>query len=255
MQTPGAPGTCPFIIDRPVMRQRWERLTFLHWPFQAADVQRLLPDGLEAETCDGAAWVGLVPFYMRVATPGGRRVPWVSNFCETNVRTYVRDRAGRSGIWFFSLDASRLGVVVTARAGPYRLPYFWSSMRLADRAGALPDRPLDAVQRHRPPRGLRPRLPPALAPASRPSPGRGRPPAHCGRPARPRGRAAGALLARRRRRHRPPRTLLTRTAPTATPCHFLRGPPARWESCPPGPTGPIRVLFAHLLERTSFYRG
>jgi hypothetical protein len=49
------------------------------------------------------------------------------------VRTYVRDEAGRSGIWFFSLDASRLGVVVTARATPYRLPYFWSSMRLAER--------------------------------------------------------------------------------------------------------------------------
>ena len=36
-------GTCPFTIDRPVMRQRWERLTFLHWPFEPADVQRLLP--------------------------------------------------------------------------------------------------------------------------------------------------------------------------------------------------------------------
>ena len=117
-QTLGAAGTCPFTIDRPVMRQRWERLTFLHWPFQPADVQRLLPDGLETETYDGAAWVGLVPFYMRVATPGGHRVPWISNFCETNVRTYVRDRAGRSGIWFFSLDASRLGVVVTARVTP-----------------------------------------------------------------------------------------------------------------------------------------
>jgi hypothetical protein len=132
-QTLGAAGTCPFTIDRPVMRQRWERLTFLHWPFQPADVQRLLPDGLETETYDGAAWVGLVPFYMRVATPGGQRVPWVSNFCETNVRTYVRDRAGRSGIWFFSLDASRLGVVITARVTSYRLPYFWSSMRLAER--------------------------------------------------------------------------------------------------------------------------
>jgi hypothetical protein len=77
--------------------------------------------------------VGLVPFYMRVATPDGRRVPWVSNFCETNVRTYVRDQDGRSGIWFFSLDASRLGAVLTARATPYRLPYFWSSMRLSER--------------------------------------------------------------------------------------------------------------------------
>jgi hypothetical protein len=130
-------GTCPFTVDRPVMRHRWERLTFLHWRFDAADVQRLLPGGLEAETADGAAWVGLVPFYMRVATPGGRRAPWVSNFCETNVRTYVRDRAGRSGIWFFSLDAARLGAVVTARATPYRLPYFWSSMRIGERGSDI----------------------------------------------------------------------------------------------------------------------
>jgi uncharacterized protein len=126
-------GDCPFTVDRPIMRQRWERLTFLHWAFDPDTVQRLLPDGLTAETWDGAAWVGLVPFFMRVATPHGRRVPWVSNFCETNVRTYVRDTSGRSGIWFFSLDASRLGAVVVARATPYRLPYFWSSMRLGQR--------------------------------------------------------------------------------------------------------------------------
>jgi uncharacterized protein YqjF (DUF2071 family) len=127
-----AAGTCPFTIDRPVMRQRWERLTFLHWPYDPAVVQARLPPGLHADTYQGAAWVGLVPFFMRVATPGGRRVPWVSDFCETNVRTYVRDDAGRAGIWFLSLDAARLGAVVTARA-TYRLPYFWSSMRLRTR--------------------------------------------------------------------------------------------------------------------------
>ena len=96
----GTAGTRPFTIDRPIMRQRWERLTFVHWPFEPADVQRLLPEGLAVETFDGAAWAGLVPFFMRVATPGGRRVPWVSNLCETNVRTYVRDGDGRSGIPF-----------------------------------------------------------------------------------------------------------------------------------------------------------
>ena len=131
------PGTCPFTVDRPIMRQRWERLTFLHWAFDPGAVQRLLPAGLTAETWDGAAWVGLVPFYMRVSFPDGRLVPWVSSFCETNVRTYVRDDAGRSGIWFFSLDAARLGAVVVARATPYRLPYFWSSMRLSQRGGEL----------------------------------------------------------------------------------------------------------------------
>jgi hypothetical protein len=132
-----AAGTCPFTVDQPIMRQRWERLTFLHWAFDPAAVQRLLPAGLTAETWDGAAWVGLVPFYMRVSFPDGRLIPWASNFCETNVRTYVRDDAGRSGIWFFSLDAARLGAVVVARATPYRLPYFWSSMRLSQRGAEL----------------------------------------------------------------------------------------------------------------------
>jgi len=130
-------GTCPFTVDRPIMRQRWERLSFLHWGFEPAAVQRLLPDGLTAETWDGAAWVGLVPFFMQVASPAGRRAPWVSNFCETNVRTYVRDESGRGGIWFFSLDAARLGAVLVARGGPYRLPYFWSSMRLGRRGDEM----------------------------------------------------------------------------------------------------------------------
>ncbi len=123
-------GTCPFTIDRPVMRQRWERLTFLHWEFEPDAVQRLLPDGLRADLYEGAAWVGLVPFFMHVATAGRREVPWVSRFCETNVRTYVRDREGRTGIWFFSLDAARLGAVAVART-TYRLPYFWSAMDIS----------------------------------------------------------------------------------------------------------------------------
>jgi uncharacterized protein YqjF (DUF2071 family) len=132
-----ASGECPFTVDRPVMRQRWERLTFLHWAYEPDAVQALLPAGLEAESCGGAAWVSLVPFFMRVTT--GRRglgVPWASHFPETNVRTYVRDAAGRPGIWFFSLDAARFGAVATART-TYRLPYFWSSMRLDEDVAAV----------------------------------------------------------------------------------------------------------------------
>jgi hypothetical protein len=122
-----AAGTCPFQIERPVMRQRWERLTFLHWAFDPADVAKLLPDGLTPDLHDGMAWVGLVPFYMVVATSGGRTAPWMSRFPETNVRTYVRDSDGHVGIWFFSLDAARFGAVAVARS-TYRLPYYWSAM-------------------------------------------------------------------------------------------------------------------------------
>jgi uncharacterized protein YqjF (DUF2071 family) len=118
------------------MRQRWERLTFLHWSFDPADVQRLLPTSLRVDTFGGAAWVGLVPFYMHVSTAAGRQTPWVSRFCETNVRTYVRDASGRTGIWFFSLDAARLGAVAVART-TYRLPYFWSSMRIVSNGSEI----------------------------------------------------------------------------------------------------------------------
>src|SRR5947199_9611572 len=83
-------GTCPFDVERAVMLHRWESLTFLHWSFAPDAVQRLLPEHLTVETFDDRAWVGLVPFYMRVRTEHVNAVPWVSQFCETNVRTYVR---------------------------------------------------------------------------------------------------------------------------------------------------------------------
>jgi uncharacterized protein YqjF (DUF2071 family) len=109
------------------MRMRWSELTFLHWPFEPQHVQRLLPQGLTAETCDGTAWVGLVPFRMTVRASRGPAVPWVSYFPETNVRTYVRAPDGTSGIWFFSLDAAQPGAVVAARAA-LGLPYQWARM-------------------------------------------------------------------------------------------------------------------------------
>ena len=123
MQAPAAPQ-----VARPVMHQRWSHVSFLHWPYRPAVVQRLLPAGLEVETVDGTAWVGLIPFLMEgVRPPAVPPLPWASRFPETNVRTYVRGADGRPGIWFFSLDAARLGAVVAAR-GTYRLPYFWSAM-------------------------------------------------------------------------------------------------------------------------------
>lgn len=109
------------------MRQRWDRLTFLHWGYDPEVVQRLLPKGLTVEEFEGSAWVGLVPFFMEVRLPGLPRLPWLLEFPETNVRTYVRGPEGESGVWFFSLDAARLAVVTMARV-LYRVPYFWSGM-------------------------------------------------------------------------------------------------------------------------------
>jgi uncharacterized protein YqjF (DUF2071 family) len=127
---------CTVDVRVPIMMHRWDTLTFLHWSFQPDVVARLLPPDLSLETCEGKAWVGLVPFTMLVSLPHTPSVPWASRFCETNVRTYVRDRHGRPGIWFFSLDATRLGAVLAART-TFRLPYMWSSMTLEKTADSI----------------------------------------------------------------------------------------------------------------------
>lgn len=112
------------------MRQTWRDLTFLHWPYDPSVVRPLVPAELELDLFDGAAWVGLVPFLITGLTyPRGPVLPWLSNFPETNVRTYVVDREGRGGVWFFSLDAARLPAVIGARLA-YALPYFWARMTI-----------------------------------------------------------------------------------------------------------------------------
>jgi uncharacterized protein YqjF (DUF2071 family) len=90
------------------MRQTWRDLTFLHWRYDPAVVRRLLPADLQLDLYEGAAWVGLVPFLITgLSGPGALTMPWLSEFPETNVRTYVMDRTGARGVWFFSLDAAR----------------------------------------------------------------------------------------------------------------------------------------------------
>lgn len=120
----------PVSVERASMIHRWDQLTFLHWRYPAATIQALLPPTLRVHRFEDEAWVGLVPFVMQVRAARGPAVPWLSNFCETNVRTYVEAPDGSVGVWFLSLDAARLAAVVTART-TYRLPYFWSAMQFA----------------------------------------------------------------------------------------------------------------------------
>lgn len=116
------------------MLQEWRDATFLHWPVEPDRVQRLLPEGLTVDTHDGSAWVGLVAFDMvGIRAPGLPAVPYLGSFPETNVRTYVRDASGRPGVWFHSLEATRLLPVLVARGG-YSLPYMWARMSI-DRTG------------------------------------------------------------------------------------------------------------------------
>ncbi len=117
---------CPAPVKRAVMVQQWQELAYLHWRYDPAVVQALLPPGLEVDTFDGSAWVGLIPFSMRnIGLPKLPAVPYFGSFPEVNVRTYVK-RNGIPGVWFFSLDVNRLLPAVVART-TYLLPYCWGS--------------------------------------------------------------------------------------------------------------------------------
>jgi uncharacterized protein YqjF (DUF2071 family) len=104
------------------MVQRWADVVFLHWRYDPATIQALLPPGLTVDCFDGSAWVGLVPFRMEgLGFPGLAPLPLVGAFPEVNVRTYVRV-GERPGVWFLSLDVDRSLPVAVARAA-YHLPY------------------------------------------------------------------------------------------------------------------------------------
>ncbi|MDP3274340.1 MAG: DUF2071 domain-containing protein [Deltaproteobacteria bacterium] len=113
-----------------VMKQRWEELLFLHWEVPAQMLQELLPPGLTLDTFDGRAFVGLVPFTMTNVRPRFvPPVPGLSDFHETNVRTYVHYEGGEPGVWFFSLEAYQALAVKIAR-WTFKLPYHYAVMEL-----------------------------------------------------------------------------------------------------------------------------
>jgi uncharacterized protein YqjF (DUF2071 family) len=118
------------------MAQRWNDLLFAHWPMAPEKMTALLPRGLDIDTFDDYAWIGVVPFWMdrvRFRVPATRnqsaRAPFAESFPELNLRTYVRSRlTGRAGVFFFSLDAASPLAVAGARMF-FHLPYYLANMQ------------------------------------------------------------------------------------------------------------------------------
>ncbi|MCC6575688.1 MAG: DUF2071 domain-containing protein [Planctomycetes bacterium] len=145
---------------------RWHDLLFAHWPIDLKDLRAAiarsyaastdqwsiagydrarerqsagelsLPQGLEIDTFDGQAYIGVVPFHMTHAT--GRflpSVPGLSTFAEINLRTYVTV-GGKPGVLFFSLDAASPAAVWAARRW-WKLPYFHAYIHFEHHGDAI----------------------------------------------------------------------------------------------------------------------
>jgi uncharacterized protein YqjF (DUF2071 family) len=113
------------------MGQRWSDLLFIHRQAKADAVRALVPPALALDLYDAAAWISVTPLYLSHLRPRGvPPLPFVSEFPELNVRTYVT-YGGKPGVYFFSLDAGNALAVYGARM-LYHLPYFRASMSVRE---------------------------------------------------------------------------------------------------------------------------
>ena len=102
----------PLPPGRWAMTQRWNDLLFAHWQMPAAQLGRLLPEGLQVDTFQGSAWLSVVPFWMdRINFRGVPSVPGTRSFPELNLRTYVRDQhdGGAGSLLFLAGCAESAG--------------------------------------------------------------------------------------------------------------------------------------------------
>jgi hypothetical protein len=133
VRTSGRPR--PFPSGRWALTQRWNDLLFAHWPVAPMDLAERLPEGLQIDTFEASAWLGVTPFWTdRIKSRGAPFLPGLRCFPELSLRTYVREqRTGLPGIYHFSLDVGSLLAVLAGRLGTH-LPCHWADMRVEQRA-------------------------------------------------------------------------------------------------------------------------
>jgi uncharacterized protein YqjF (DUF2071 family) len=121
----------------PLLTMRWHDLLFAHWRVEPAALRPLVPRGLDVDTIDGSAWLGVIPFGNARLRPLGVPLPGEAiAFGEVNVRTYVRGPDGAPAVWFFSLDGdTRLGA--PAARALYGINYRRAAVRFTTAADGV----------------------------------------------------------------------------------------------------------------------
>ena len=109
----------------PLLLQKWENLSFMHWSVDKKIISKYIPNGLTLDLYDNGAYIGLIPFMMKNVRPKwGFSVPFISNFPEFNIRTYVKKGRNR-GVFFLTLDAQSIITRIYASIF-FQLPYRYS---------------------------------------------------------------------------------------------------------------------------------
>lgn len=112
--------------DQPLMHQDWRDLLFLHWKYDPEYIQQTLPPGLYVDTYKGSAYVTIQTIFIEnLSVIGMPNLPGFSDFIEVNLFTYVYDKNGIPGIWFYSLFLNSL-MGVSAGRQAFLLPYYYA---------------------------------------------------------------------------------------------------------------------------------
>ena len=74
----------------------------MHWRVDKEIINKHIPKDLSLDLYDSVAYIGVIPFMMKNVRPRwGFSVPFISNFPEFNIRTYVKKGNVRSVFYYF----------------------------------------------------------------------------------------------------------------------------------------------------------
>lgn len=89
-----------------VYYQEWNDALFLHYQVPKEVLEPYIPKGLVLDSYNGSHWVSLVAFTMNNVSPRYLpAVPFISNFNEINLRTYIG--GDKPGVYFLSIEGAK----------------------------------------------------------------------------------------------------------------------------------------------------
>jgi uncharacterized protein YqjF (DUF2071 family) len=95
--------------------QEWHETLFFHWEIPVYFLKEYIPEGLELDTYNKMSWISLVAFEVKnMRLRNLPPFPYISNFQEINLRTYVI-KDGKPGIFMFSIETNKFTEVLLTR--------------------------------------------------------------------------------------------------------------------------------------------